>query len=76
MAIEMINNLPFTTPSNNMNEYLTVNKLIEELEYIKNKYDMEYPDNGFIDIACSLAALLSQNISINELKNIIKNTII
>ena len=64
---EWICGLPFHSPSNNMEEFMTIGTLIEELIYLKRKYDICYPDDNYINSVCNILERMPQNIEIAEL---------
>lgn len=64
---EWIDGLPFYTPSNKMENYMTVGDLIENLIYTKKQYDIFYPDDGYINFACNILERMPRNIEIEEL---------
>ena len=64
---EWICGLPFYIPSRNMEDWMIVGSLIEELIYIKKKYDICYPDDNYINSACNVLEKMPQNIEISEL---------
>lgn len=54
IKFEVIGGLPFYTPVRNMEEFMTVGELVEGLIYMKEKYDIGYPDDDYINLACNL----------------------
>ena len=64
---EWIGGLPFYTPSRNTEDWMTVSKLIEDLIYIKKKYDIYYPEDDCINSACNVLEKMPQDIEITEL---------
>ncbi|MDU7031162.1 MAG: hypothetical protein E6357_26245 [Clostridiales bacterium] len=54
IKFEVIGGLPFYTPVRNIEEFMTVGELVEGLIYMKEKYDIGYPDDDYINLACNL----------------------
>ena len=70
---EWICGLPFYTPSKNMEDWMTVGALIDELIYLKKKYDIYYPDDNYINLACNVLERMPQDIEIIELLKSLEN---
>lgn len=70
---EWIYELPFYTPLRNMEDWMTVGALIEELIYMKKKYDIYYPDDNYINSACNVLERMPQDIEITELLKRLEN---
>ena len=70
---EWICRLPFYTPSRNMEDWMTVGALIDELIYLKKKYDIYYPDDNYINSACNVLERMPQDIEIIELLKSLEN---
>ena len=70
---EWICGLPFYTPSKNMEDWMTVGALIDELIYLKKKYDIYYPDDNYINLACNALERMPQDIEIIELLKSLEN---
>ena len=64
---EWICGLPFYTPSRIVEDCMTVRALIEELIYMKKKYEIYYPDDNYINLACNILEKMTQDIEITEL---------
>lgn len=47
-------NLPFFIPSRDWREFMKIGSLIEELISLKDNYDIRYPDDNIINIACNI----------------------
>lgn len=69
---EWICGLPFYTPSRNVEDWMTVGTLIEELIYMKTKYGICYPDDNYINFACNVLERMPQQLDIWELLNRLK----
>ena len=52
---------------------MTVGTLIEELIYLKKKYDIYYPDDNYINSACNVLEKMPQDIEITELLKRLEN---
>ena len=46
---------------------MTVGALIEELIYLKKKYDIYYPDDNYINLACNVLERMPQQLEIGQL---------
>jgi hypothetical protein len=64
---EWICGLPFYTPSRKMEDLMTVGTLIEELIYMKKKYDIFYPDDNYINLACNVLEKMPQQLEVGQL---------
>lgn len=46
---------------------MKIGTLIEELICIKKKYDIYYPDDNYINLACNILEKIPQQLEVNEL---------
>lgn len=67
IKFEVIGGLPFYTPVRNMEEFMTVGELVEGLIYLKEKYNISYPDDNYINLACNLLDKQPKDGNISEL---------
>ena len=54
MKPEIINGLPFYTPSKDWRNFMKIGKLVEELIRLKDDYEINYPDDNIVNLACNI----------------------
>ena len=70
--MEWICGLPFYTPSYKMEDFMLIRDLIEQLIYLKSKYEIYYPDSECVNLACNVLEKMPQDITVYDLLDKIK----
>ena len=67
MKLEIINGLPFYASSNDWRDFMRIGSLVEELIQLKKNYNIAYPDDNIINLACNIIEHLpNQDMTVSE----------
>lgn len=67
MEPEIICGLPFYTPSRDWRDFMEIGRLVEDLIQLKRDYNISYPDDNIINLACNIIEKLpDQQMTISE----------